>query len=154
MILLLERRIEKVETRIAEIIQSSPELAETDRPLQSVPGVGTIVAATLLAELPEIGTTDRRRIAALAGLAPIARDSGQRNGKRVIGGGRATVRTALYLAALHASRHSATFKAFRKKLQDAGKPVKTALTATARKLLSELNSMILGGTCFRETQPT
>lgn len=153
LILLLERRIEKVETRIAEIIQASPELAETNRQLQSVPGVGTIVAATLMAELPEIGTTDRRKIAALAGLAPIARDSGQRNGKRVIGGGRPAVRTVLYLAALHASRHSARFLAFRQKLQDAGKPVKAALTATARKLLSVLNSMIADGTCFREMQP-
>ncbi len=121
LILLLERRIEKAEARIAEIIQSSPELVETDRLLQSVPGVGTIVSATLMAELPEIGTTDRRKIAALAGLAPIARDSGLRQGRRVIGGGRASVRTALYLAALHASRHSAMFKAFRHKLQEAGK---------------------------------
>lgn len=154
LILILERRIEKVETRIAETIRSSPDLAETDRRLQSVPGVGTIVAATLIAELPEIGTTDRRKIAALAGLAPIARDDGQRNGRRVIGGGRATVRTTLYLAALHASRHSATFRAFRQKLQEAGKPVKAALTATARKLLSVLNSMIADGTYFREVQPT
>lgn len=154
LILLLERRIEKVETRIAEIIRSSPELAETDRRLQSVPGVGTIVATTLMAELPEIGTTDRRKIAALAGLAPIARNSGQRNGRRVIGGGRATVRTVLYLAALHASRHSATFRVFRQKLQEAGKPVKTALTATARKLLSVLNSMVADGTYFREVQQT
>lgn len=154
LILLLERRIEKVETRIAEIIRSSPELAETDHRLQSVPGVGTIVAATLMAELPEIGTTDRRKIAALAGLAPIARDSGQRNERRVIGGGRATVRTALYLAALHASRHSAMFRAFRQKLQEAGKPVKAALTATARKLRSVLNSVVADGTCFREVQPT
>jgi transposase len=107
-----------------------------------------------MAELPEIGTTDRRKIAALAGLAPIARDSGQRNGRRVISGGRATVRTALYLAALHASRHSAMFRAFRQKLQDAGKPVKAALTATARKLLSVLNSMVADGTYFREVQPT
>lgn len=154
LILLLERRIEKVETRIAEIIRSSPELAETDRRLQSVPGVGTIIAATLMAELPEIGTTDRRKIAALAGLAPITRDSGQRNERRVIGGGRATVRTALYLAALHASRHSAMFRAFRQKLQEAGKPVKAALTATARKLRSVLNSVVADGTCFREVQPT
>jgi len=154
LILLLERWIEKVETRIAEIIRSSPELAETDRRLQSVPGVGTIVAATLMAELPEIGTTDSRKIAALAGLAPIARDSGQRNERRVIGGGRATVRTALYLAALHASRHSAMFRAFRQKLQEAGKPVKAALTATARKLRSVLNSVVADGTCFREVQPT
>ncbi len=153
LILLLERRIEKAEARIAEIIQSSPELVETDRLLQSVPGVGTIVSATLMAELPEIGTTDRRKIAALAGLAPIARDSGLRQGRRVIGGGRASVRTALYLAALHASRHSAMFKAFRHKLQEAGKPVKATLTATARKLLCVLNSMIADGTYFRETRP-
>ncbi|WIJ24049.1 IS110 family transposase [Devosia sp. RR2S18] len=154
LILVLERRIAKVEARIAEIIQSSPEIAETDRMLQSVPGVGMIVSATLMAELPEIGTTDRRKIAALAGLAPIARDSGQRQGKRVIGGGRATVRTVLYLAALHASRHSTTFKAFRRKLQDAGKPVKAALTATARKLLSVLNSMVADGAYFREILAT
>lgn len=154
MILLLERRIEKAEERIAEIIRSSPELAEKNRMLQSVPGVGMVVSATLMAELPEIGTTDRRKIAALAGLAPIARDSGQRQVKRVIGGGRATVRTVLYLAALHASRHSATFKAFRRKLQEAGKPVKVALTATARKLLSVLNSMIADGAAFCETMPT
>lgn len=112
-----------------------------------------IVSATLIAELPEIGTIDRRKIAALAGLAPIARDSGQRQAKRVIGGGRATVRTVLYLAALHASRHSATFRAFRRKLQDSGKPVKAALTATARKLLTVLNSMIADGAYFREIVP-
>lgn len=153
LILLLGRRIEKVEARIAEIIQSSPELAEANRQLQSVPDVGTIVAATLMAELPEIGTNDRPKIAALAGLAPIARDSGQRFGKRVIGGGRPSVRTVLYLAALHASRHTAMSRSFRQKLQDAGKPVKAALTATARKLLSVLNSMIASGTCFREVQP-
>jgi transposase len=153
LILLLERRIEKAEAKIVEIIQSSPELAEADRMLQSVPGVGMIVSATLMAELPEIGTIDRRKIAALAGLAPIARDSGQRQAKRVIGGGRATVRTVLYLAALHASRHSATFKAFRRKLQDAGKPVKAALTATARKLLCVLNSMMAENAYFQETVP-
>lgn len=111
-----------------------------------------IIAATLMAELPEIGTTDHQKIATLACLAPIARDSGQRNGKRVIGGGRATIRTVLSLAALHASHHSATFKAFRQNLQDAGKPVKAALTAAAKKLLSMLNSMIPDGTSFREVQ--
>lgn len=153
LIVVLERRIEKIEARIAETIRNSPEMAETDRMLQSVPGVGMIVSATLMAELPEIGTTDRRKIAALAGLAPIARDSGQRQGKRVIGGGRPTVRTVLYLAALHASRHSETFKAFRRKLQDSGKPVKAALTATARKLLCVLNSMVSDGAYFRETEP-
>ncbi|WJS84186.1 transposase [Paracoccus sp. TOH] len=93
-----------------------------------------------------IRSTDRRKIAALAGIAPIARDSGQRNGRRVISGGRATVRTALYLAALHASRHSAKFKAFRRKLQEAGKSVKAALTATARKLF---NGMVANRNNFR-----
>ncbi len=153
LIQLLERRIEKAEGRIAEIVQSSTELTEMDRRLRSVPGVGVIVAATLMAELPEIGTTDRRKIAALAGLAPIARDSGQRSAKRMIGGGRANVRTVLYLAALHASRHSETFRAFRRKLQEAGKPTKAALTATARKLLGVLNRMLTVGTDFREAQP-
>lgn len=81
------------------------------RPLPSVPGVSTIVAATLMAELLEIGTTDRRKIAALVGLAPITQDSGQRNGRRVMIGRRAAVRTVLYLAALHVSRHSAMFRA-------------------------------------------
>jgi transposase len=107
-----------------------------------------------MAELPEIGTTDRRKTAAFAGLVQIARDSGQRNGRGIIGGGRATVRTALYLAALHASRHSAMFRAFRRKLQEAGKPVKAALSATARKLLGVLKSMAAEGSCFRELQPT
>ncbi|MFD1914089.1 transposase [Halodurantibacterium flavum] len=88
-----------------------------------------------MAALPKIGTTVHRKIAALADLARFARDSGQGNGRRVLGGGRATVRAALYLAALHASRHSATFGAFRLMLQEAGKPVKAALTATASKLL-------------------
>ena len=97
----MERCVEKTEIRVAETIRSSPELTETDLMIQSVPGVGMIVAATLMAELPEIGTTDRRKIAALAGLAPIARDSGQRQAKQAIGGGRATVRTIPYLAALH-----------------------------------------------------
>lgn len=150
---LLHRRIEKAETRTAQIIQSWPYLAEADRVLQSVPGVGMVVTATLIAELPESGTTDRRKIAALVGLAPIAPDSGPRMGRRVIGGGRATVRTALYLAALHASRLSTTFKAFRQKLQGAGKAVTAALTATARKLLIALSSMIADESYFRDVKP-
>lgn len=154
LILLLERRIEKVETRIAEIIRSSPELAETDRRLQSVPGCWHDrrchhhgrAAGNRHNRSPE-NCGSRRPCA-------IAQDSGQRNGRRVIGGGRATVRTVLYLAALHASRHSTMFKAFRQKLQASGKPVKAALTATARKLLCVLNSMVADGTYFQEVQPT
>ena len=101
-----------------------------------------------------LGTIDWRKIAALAGLAPIARDSGQRAGRRIIGGGRPNVRTMLYLAALHASRHSLAFGHFRRRLEAAGKPVKAALTATARKLLTVLNTMIASEADFIETAPS
>lgn len=93
-----------LERRVSEIVSAAPGLAEIDRRPRTVPGVGPIVAATLLAELPELGTLDRQRIAAPAGLAPVARDSGQRAGRRIIGGGRPAVRTMLHLPALHASR--------------------------------------------------
>ena len=134
---------------MAALVAADPKLAGIDRRLRTVPGVGSIVAATLIAELPELGRLDRRRIAALAGLAPIARDSGKRVGRRTIGGGRPIVRTMLYIAALHASRRCPAFKAFRSRLQDAGKPVKTAITATARKLLGVLNAMLATGADYR-----
>jgi transposase len=150
LIAILDRRIARVETRMSEIIASDPEMAAQDRRLRTVPGVGEIVAATLIAELPELGRIDRRQIAALAGLAPIARDSGKRIGRRTIGGGRPVVRTMLYIAALHASRRSVAFKAFRNRLETAGKPVKAAITATARKLLSVLNAMLAKGADYRD----
>ena len=131
------------------IVEADPALAEIDRRLRTVPGVGPIVAATLIAELPELGRLDRRSIAALAGLAPIARDSGKRAGRRTIGGGRPIVRTMLFIAGLHASRRDATFRDFRMRLEAAGKPVKAAITATARKLLTVLNAMLAAGTDYR-----
>jgi transposase len=106
-----------------------------------------------MADLPELGTLCRRRIAALAGLAPVAHDSGKLRGKRMIRGGRAIVRSALYVAALHASRHSDTFRAFRSRLREAGKPVKLVLTASAHKLLTILNAMLRTATDFRLTTP-
>jgi transposase len=118
-----------------------------------VPGVGPVVAAILIAELPELGRLDRRRIAALAGLAPIARDSGKRLGRRTIGGGRPIVRTMLYIAALHASRRCPMLAAFRSRLMAAGKPVKAAITATARKLLGVLNAMLTTGSDYRQPIP-
>lgn len=108
---------------------------------------------TLLTELLELGRLDRRRIAALAGLAPISRDSGKRSGRRTIGGGRPVVRTMLYIAALHASRRCAVFKAFRDRLEAAGKPVKAAITATARKFLGVLNAMLAAGADYRDRTP-
>jgi len=107
------------------------------------------VAATLLAELPELGQLDRRRIAALAGLAPIARDRGKHPGKRRIGGGRATVRAILYIAALPASRLSQPFKTFRDRLKAVGKPTKVTRVATAHKLLDILNAMLAASTDYK-----
>ena len=138
---------------MSDIIASDPEMAARDRRLRTVPDVGQIIAATLIAELPELGRSDHRQIAALAGLTPIAPDSGTRSGRRTIGGGRPVVGTALYIAALHASRHCPNLAAFRAKLQSGGKPVKAAITATARKLLAILNAMIATGTDYREPIP-
>jgi transposase len=148
-IAVLDRHIDKVEARMTAAVAAEAELASIDRRLQTAPGVGPIVAATLIAELPELGHIDRRQIAALAGLAPVARDSGKKSGPRAIAGGRAVVRTVLYLAALQASRRSAIFREFRARLQAAGKSVKATLTATARKLLVTLNAMVASGTDYR-----
>ncbi len=148
LIAVLDRRIAKVEAQMAALVDADPETQAIGRRLQTAPGVGPIVAATLIAEMPELGQLDRRRIAALAGLAPIARDSGKRVGPRNIGGGRPVVRTILYLAALQASRRSAVFRTFRERLSLAGKPTKAALIATARKLLVTLNAMLATGTDF------
>jgi transposase len=153
LITVLDRRIAKVEARMAALIAVDPELSAIDRRLQSVPGVGPIVAVTLIVELPELGQLDRRSIAALAGLAPIARDSGKRTGRRTIGGGRPIVRTMLYIAALHASRRCPVFKDFRSRLESTGKPVKVAIIATARKLLGVLNAMLANGTDYRSVDP-
>lgn len=148
LISVLDRRIAKADSRMRAIVEADPALAEIDRRLRTVPGVGPIVAATLIAELPELGRLDRRSIAALVGLAPIAQDSGKRAGRRTIGGGRPVVRTMLYIAGLRASRRDANFKAFRTRLEATGKPVKVAITATARKLLTVLNAMLAAETDY------
>jgi transposase len=109
--------------------------------LTTVPGVGLVLAATLLAELPELGTLDRRRIASLVGLAPFPRDSGLRRGHRAIRGGRAEVRQALFMAALIATRHTTPLTRFIARLRARRKPAKVALTAAMRKLLTILNAM-------------
>ena len=145
LIAVLERRIAKIEKEIIRLVLADKELAEVNGILQSAPGVGPIVSATLISELPELGRVNRRAIAALAGLAPVARDSGKRSGPRAIEGGRPVVRTILYLAGLHASRASTNFRGFRKRLEAAGKRPKAAIIATARKLLITLNAMVASG---------
>jgi transposase len=130
-------------------IQASPAWREREQLLRTAPGVGPVVAATLLADLPELGALDRRQVAALAGVAPFIRESGRWRGRRRIFGGRAPVRRVLYLAAQVAARHNPAIRAFYQRLVDAGKPRKVALTACARKLLTILNAMAKHQTPFR-----
>ena len=125
-----------------ETVRGSPAWRRNEDLLTSVPGVGSVVARTLLAEMPELGTLTRRQIAALAGLAPWTRQSGKWKGKSLIGGGRASVRAALFVAALVASRFNPILSAFRQRLIAAGKAKVLATVAVARKLLTILNAII------------
>ena len=135
-------------------LRQSPVWREKDDLLRSVPGVGEQLSLTLLACLPELGTLDRRQIAALVGVAPFNRDSGTLRGKRTVWGGRARVRAALYMGALVASRFNPVIRDFYQRLRAAGKPKKLALTACMRKLLVILNSMLKHGVAFaRRVRP-
>jgi transposase len=143
----LQRELSEVESEIDSDVRGSPAWREKEDLLASVPGVGPTIARTLIAEMPELGTLDRRQIAALAGLAPWTRQSGQWKGHAFIGGGRASVRAALHMGAVTAARHNPHLKAFRDRLIAAGKPKMVALVAVARKLLTILNAII------RDKQP-
>jgi transposase len=138
----LSARIDDADREIGERVRSSPAWREKDDLLRGVPGVGPVVSRTLLAELPELGRLTRGQVAALAGLAPIAAESGAWKGRRRFAGGRAPVRTALYQAALSARRFNAPLRAFADRLEAAGKPKKVVLVAVARKLLTALNAML------------
>lgn len=138
----LKRELEAIDADIDGHIRKSPLWLVRQDLLTSMPGVGPTVARTLLAELPELGSLDRRQIAALAGLAPFTRQSGTWRGRSFISGGRSPVRAALFMAALVASRHNPVLKAFRDRLVAAGKPKIVAVIATMRKLLTILNAMI------------
>ena len=135
------QQITKLEIRIDLALREDLEQAELLDLLQTVPGIGPAVARTLLVDLPELGALGRRQIASLVGVAPFARDSGTFRGHRRIRGGRASVRTALYLAAMTAARFNPTMKAVYQRLRDAGKPPKLAFVAIARKLLVALNAI-------------
>jgi transposase len=138
----LERRLRALDEELATAIRSSPLWREKDELLQSMPGVGPVLATTLLASLPELGILSRQQIAALVGVAPLNRDSGTIRGKRTIWGGRAHVRATLYMAAIVASRCNPMIRAFYHRLCAAGKAKKVALTACMRKLLTILNAML------------
>lgn len=141
----LDDHVERIDRELDERIRSSPLWREKDDLLRGVPGIGPVLSRTLLAGLPELGTVDPRRIAALAGLAPLADDSGQRRGPRRIAGGRGQVRAVLFMAALSARRHNPVLKAFAERLAAAGKRPKVILVAVARKLLVIANAILRSG---------
>ncbi len=138
----LERDIEQIEALLAQLRTEQPSLDERVQKLESIVGVGAITALSVLAEMPELGTLNRGQAAALAGLAPHARESGQWQGHRTIGGGRPAARKPLYMAALVAARANAILKEFYLRLRAAGKPPKVALTAVMRKLVVLMNQLL------------
>ena len=145
----LKQELDDLDQGLRQTFRQSPVWLEKDDLLRSVPGIGEQISFTLLAYLPELGTFNRRQIAALVGVAPFNRDSGTLRGKRTVWGGRARVRTALYIGAMVASRFNPVIKDFYQRLLSAGKPKKLALTACMRKLLIILNSMLKNGSSWK-----
>jgi len=146
----LENELSDSDDAMREQLQKSPLWREKDDLLRSVPGVGSVTSTTLLAELPELGHLNRKKIAALVGVAPYNCDSGKMHGKRAIWGGRAAVRTALYMATLSATRCNSVIRAHYKHLKEEGKSSKVALVACMRKLLTILNAMVHSGCAWND----
>jgi transposase len=142
LIAVLEKRIDGCDGELQRQIQDSPVWRAQEDLLRSFNGIGPVNARVLLIELPELGRLDRKKIAALVGLAPIARDSGPHRGRRTIAGGRAQVRSSLYMATVAAIRSNAVIRAFYQRLRQAGKPTKVAIVACMRKILTILNAMM------------
>jgi transposase len=138
----LEKELASLDADLDDTVRGSPAWREKEDLLASVPGVGPTIARTLIADLPELGRLNRKEIAALAGLAPFTRQSGQWHGRSFIGGGRTAVRTALFMGAMVAKQHNPVLKAFFDRLVAAGKPKMVALIAVARKLLTILNAIL------------
>ncbi len=149
----LEQELKDLDQELRETLRRSPVWREKDDLLRTVPGVGEQLSLTLLSQLPELGTLDRRQIAALVGVAPFNRDSGTLRGARTVWGGRARVRAALYMGALVASRHNPVIRDFYQRLVADGKPKKVALVACMRKLLVILNSMLRHGSPWQDMTP-
>jgi transposase len=149
MIQTLDTQIKTIDVLIAKLIDSDNDWREKSRILQSTPGLGKITTATLLAELPELGELNRQQIAALVGVAPFNDDSGRHQGGRHIAGGRASVRSVLYMATLSATTHNPTIKAFAERLESDGKQFKVIQTACMRKLLVILNTMLKNKTSWK-----
>lgn len=138
----LDGALVELNHELDETLRASPVWREREKVLRSVPGVGPILALTLLADLPELGTLGHKQLAALVGVAPLNRDSGASHGRRLIWGGRARVRTALYMSALSAVRYNPVLHAFWTRLREQGKPPNVALVACMQKLLIILTAML------------
>lgn len=138
----LQHELREIDRDLDGTVRGTPAWRETEDLLASVPGIGPVTARTLIAELPELGLLDRRRIAALAGVAPINRDSGSMRGRRMIMGGRTTVRNALFMATVSATRWNPIIRVFYQRLTQAGRPAKVARVACMRKLLTILNAVL------------
>jgi len=145
----LEGRIAALDRQLKELMNSSATWKHTNQILRSVPGFGPVVSFTLLADLPELGKLNRQQISKLVGLAPLNRDSGQKHGPRHIYGGRASVRSMLYMATLTAIRYNPVIKAFYERLIANHKVFKVAITACMRKLLAIVNLMVRNGTSWK-----
>jgi transposase len=146
-------RIDRADRELAAAVEASPVWRANDDLLRSIKGIGPVVSRTLLAELPELGTLSRQQAGALAGVAPMNRDSGRHSGKRFIAGGRAGVRTALFQAALSARRFNPALRAFAQRLAAKGKAAKVVLIAVARKLLVIANAVLRDRRPWVETAP-
>ena len=142
----LDKRIAEIDTDLANRLRKSDVWRTKDDLLRGIPGVGPVTTLTMLAKCPELGLLNRREIAALTGVAPLANDSGKHRGKRFIWGGRADVRAVLYMAAISAIQHNDAIKAFAERLKKAGKPPKVVIVACMRKLLTIMNSMLKNNT--------
>jgi len=151
LIAILKKRLAAINRDLNKLIRKSPLWREKDKILQSFPGVGPITASTIIAALPELGTLTRRQVAALVGVAPLNCDSGTHKGKRKIWGGRADIRSVLYMCAMTAARCNPVIRPFYQKLLRAGKPNKVARTACMRRVLVILNAMMRSNTCWQPT---
>jgi len=144
----LDKQIAKLDSDLTKRLRRSDAWRTKDDLLQGIPGVGAVTSVTMLAKCPELGQLNRREIAKLAGVAPMANDSGKHRGKRFVWGGRADVRTVLYMAALAAKRFNPVIKAFADRLEKAGKPAKVVIVACMRKLLTIMNTMLKNNTSW------
>ncbi len=146
----MKNQIAKIESKLVKLIEDSPEHQDKNTILQSVPGIGSIAAASIISNVPELGYITNKQAASLIGVAPITRESGRYKGKRVIQGGRAQVRTVLYMAMMSAMQCNPVFKATYTRLVDAGKPKKVAIIACVRKMVVILNAMLRDGVMWNE----